>query len=238
LENVPLHFALTCFKTVFDVEVASETASLQALERALQRFEIKPKLKNKSKDEAKKALRLWSPVWYSGTRRGKEGVAHLSCLVLDFDGGLSPEQASELWGEHHHILHSTWSHRPEQPKFRLCMPMARPVLPQDWARVWDWAQAHSGGRADPAPKSIGSTFALPAVKREDQEVLGWVQEGPLLDPLTLGLIAEEAPAEPARMPAADSPFQLGGDPSRRYLRTHERRDAPDWDEDSAFQGLF
>lgn len=235
---MPLHFALTCFKTVFDVEVVSETASLGALERALQRFEIKPKLKNKDKDEAKKALRLWSPACYTGARRGREGVAHLSCLVLDFDGGLSPEQASELWGEHHHILHSTWSHTPEQPKFRLCMPLARPVLSADWAHLWEWAQAHSGGRADPAPKSPGSTFALPAVKSADQRVLAWVQEGPLLDPLTLGLIAEEAPAMAARAPAVDSPFQLGGDPSRRYLRAHERRDAPDWDEDSAFQGLF
>jgi hypothetical protein len=220
------------------VEVDSETASLQGLERALQRFEVKPKLKNKSKDEAKKALRLWSPAWYTGERRGRSGVAHLSCLVLDFDGGLSPEQASDLWGEHHHILHSTWSHRAEHPKFRLCMPLARPVLSADWARVWDWAQARCGGRADPAPNSPGSTFALPAVKAQDQPVLGWVQEGPLLDPLTMGLIAEEAPQAPARAPAVDSPFQLGGDPSRRYLRTHERRDAPDWDEDSAFKGLF
>ncbi|MFT5583228.1 MAG: hypothetical protein ACI9VR_000806 [Cognaticolwellia sp.] len=235
---MPLHFALTCFKTVFDVEVLSETASLHGLERALQRFEVKPKLKNKSKDQAKKALRLWSPAWYRGTRRGRKGVAHLSCLVLDFDGGISPNHASELWGEHHHILHSTWSHRPEHPKFRLCIPLARPVLSADWAKIWEWAQARCGGRADSATKSPGSTFALPAVKAQDQRVLGWVQEGSLLDPITIGLIAQQAPAAPTRAPAVDSPFQLGGDPNRRYLRTHERRNAPDWDEDSAFQGLF
>ncbi len=235
---MPDHFALTCFKTVFDVEVVSETASLRTLERALQRFEVKPKLKNKSKDEAKKALRLWSPAWYTGARRGGDGVAHLSCLVLDFDDGLSPEQASALWGDHHHILHSTWSHSPERPKFRLCMPLARPVHAADWAALWSWAQDHCGGRADPAPKGRGSTFALPAVRTEDQPVLGWVQEGPLLDPLRLGLISAEAPPAPPRAPRADSPFQPGGDPSRRYLELHARRDAPDWDEDSAFEGLF
>lgn len=230
-------FAVTAFKTVFDVAVDSVSVDLDTLCGALTRFEHKPKLRRKDKDEAKKALRLWSPAWYSGDRRGSEGVAQLSCLVLDFDGGLQPQQASELFGEHLHVLHSTWSHRPERPKFRVCLPLAHPVPAADWSRVWEWGQERVGGRADPAPKSPGSTFALPAVVDAEHPRLGWLQEGPLLDPVALGLCSA-APPPPLRVPEREHPFHRAGLPGRRYEIEHARRPAPDWDVDAAFEELF
>ena len=166
---------------------------------------------------AKRDLHLWSPALYRpGAKRGKEGVQHVSCLVLDYDAGVSIAEATATWRQWFHLLHTTWSHTPERPRFRMILPLAAPVLAHEWEAVARWAEERTGFRIDPTGKSASSTFALPAVGSEDSPCLAICQPGELLDPVVEGLVQQAAQrSEQPFTPAADS--IIGGFPGKTYI---------------------
>lgn len=193
-------FAVATFERVFDVEPTRDVVSLERLVAGLRRFLVKPETRDHP--NPKQDLRLWSPAHYpAGARRGSENVVHLSCLVLDYDSGVPVEEASATWEEYFHLIHSTWSHRPGHPKFRLVLPLAEPVRPADWPRVYGWAQERTGDRVDPTGKSVGTTFALPAVADAAMPRLALSRPGPLLDARVEGLVDE--PADPPPGPSSE-----------------------------------
>ena len=174
-------------------------------------------LARRARARAKTDLRLWSPALYrEGARRDSEQVVSVSCLSLDFDSGIAPEKASEDWSRWYHIVHSTWSHKPEHPKFRLVLPLQRPVLRDDWRDFWEWAAERSGSASDPALKSAGSTFALPATPNRRAPRVSFVHAGALLDPLAEGLVREAAPPPP-ELPSQPASHFRGTDPSEETL---------------------
>lgn len=154
-------------------------------------------LRTEAKSAPKRDLRLWSPALYPpDSRRGSENVIHLSCLVLDYDAGVEIGEASATWEQYFHIVHTTWSHTPETPKFRLALPFAAPVLPADWGRVYGWAQERTGHAVDPTGKSVGTTFALPAVADGERPRVAFSSPGPLLDARLEGLVDQAADPPP------------------------------------------
>lgn len=171
-------------------------------------------LAHEARQGVKRDLRLWSPVLYrDGARRGSDGVLHVSCLVLDYDGGTRIEDASAAWSDWLHVAHSTWSFTEERHKFRVVLPLAYPVEPSDWEGVWNWAEARAGGPVDPSGRGVASTFAIPTVGAP-----GWPRRcigntGPLVDPLALGLISAPASA-PSSVPDPVSESLVVG--SRKY----------------------
>ncbi|MFT5356313.1 MAG: hypothetical protein ACI9KE_003536 [Polyangiales bacterium] len=163
--------------------------------------------------KAKTDLRLWSPAHYiEDGRRESENVVAMSALVLDFDSVAEPQETSERFRDHFHIVHSTWSFRPGVPKFRLCLPFKRPVMAEDWSAVWNIGSQRAGGTNDPALKSTGSTFALPATASEETPRFAFVHEGPLYDPVRDGL-AREGPS-PDFSPPLESHFRATDGESR------------------------
>jgi len=166
---------------------------------------------------AKKDLRIWSPTLYKedAPKRGSDHVEHLSCLVLDYDSGVPLDDALEAWSRWFHLVHTTWSHTPEQPKYRVILPLAAPVRAEDWPNFWQWAFARTGGVVDSAPKSAGSTFALPAIPRPQWVHRSFKVSGPLLDPVAEGVVSCAATAPAARTALVISPFVH--DPDCRYL---------------------
>ncbi|MFK8000870.1 MAG: hypothetical protein AB8H86_14830 [Polyangiales bacterium] len=164
------------------------------------------RLRKRAGARAKTDLRLWSPAHYTEDgRRESENVVAMSALVLDFDSAADPHEMSERFRDHYHIVHSTWSFRPGVPKFRLCLPFKRPVRAEDWAQVWAIGSERAGGTNDPALKSTGSTFALPATSSEETPRFAFIHEGPLYDPVRDGLAREGPPPDYA--PQAESHFR-------------------------------
>lgn len=154
-------------------------------------------LLTEARSAPKRDLRLWSPALYpADAKRGGDNVIHLSCLVLDYDGGTTPQAASFTWQDYFHLVHSTFSYTPEKLKFRLILPLAEPVAPADWHRVYEWAQERTNDAVDPTGKSIGTTFALPAVPEIGAPRLAYTRPGPLLDTRIEGLITKAAPPPP------------------------------------------
>jgi hypothetical protein len=82
-------------------------------------------------------------------------------LVLDLDGGLSIDAALVRTTGLDSVVHTSWSHTPDSPRFRLVLPLARPVPGARWADAWNAAVDALGFPADPACKNANRRFLLP-----------------------------------------------------------------------------
>jgi hypothetical protein len=112
---------------------------------------------------AKSDLPLWSAAsWAHGATTCRAAdVEAVGMLVLDYDSGqVGLEEAVRIWGRWTAIVHTSPSHRPDAPKFRVVVPLARPIAPADWPRVWRWAAAW-GKAVDHSAKDAGRRYFLP-----------------------------------------------------------------------------
>ena len=108
---------------------------------------------------------LWSPVTY---REGGQRVLHQTeanialchALVLDYDNEgeelVTVARAHEVWAGWEHAIYTTASHlfvNPPKytgkPRFRVVLPLSRPVTTQEFRRVWQWAHAFATGEGAP-----------------------------------------------------------------------------------------
>lgn len=98
--------------------------------------------------QTKTRLPCWSPALYrSHSTPGLLGVLCLSALVQDHDDGLSIDEALRPWQDWPLPLHTSWSHRVQHPRFRVVLPLDRPVPVSATVRsyistivdaVWSW----------------------------------------------------------------------------------------------------
>ncbi|MCC6624762.1 MAG: hypothetical protein IT385_26165 [Deltaproteobacteria bacterium] len=140
------------------------------------------------KREAKTDLRIWTPALFApGSRRESEGLVHVSALVFDIDDRLRTDDVRDALRAFWHVGHSTWSHTPERPKFRVCIPFAQAIDPEDFLVVWDHGDQLIGGGADRTGRFLARGMALPAVPRRDSPRVAWVHIAPLFDPVGEGL---------------------------------------------------
>ncbi|MBZ0116016.1 MAG: hypothetical protein K8H88_03400, partial [Sandaracinaceae bacterium] len=180
-----------------------------------------------ARKDAKKDLRIWSPTLYrtGADKRGGDNVTHLSCLVLDYDDGTSIDDASEVWSKYFHIVHTTWSHTAEHPRFRVVLPLGHLVLAREWGRVWAWAEEKARRAIDPALKNPSSTYALPAVPNPNWPREAFSRPGALLSPADEGIVDErpEIDLHPMRPTDGGPSILRGEDPSRHYLDHDDAR---------------
>lgn len=132
---------------------------------------------------------LWSPARYpeSATRRLGKLVDSVSCLVLDYDEGVSVDEAAERWSGHEAVIHTTWSHTWEDPRLRVVLPLAAPIRSDIWTAVYQAVVKADGGDADPACSDAGRCYLLPAKGPSGQTESRWIR-GERLD---LRPLAEE-----------------------------------------------
>jgi len=103
---------------------------------------------------------LWSPVRLRpGGRRRLADVVEVSCLVLDFDDGLTLREALDQWRGFERVGHTTWSHSAEAPRCRVVLPLAQPIPADGWSLLY---KAKVSG-ADRQCCDPSRAFFLPAV---------------------------------------------------------------------------
>lgn len=149
---------------------------------------------------------LWSAAVFNGTRALKN-VVRVSALALDFDDGVEHVSAHlACWGGVHVLWHTSWSHTAEEPRYRLVLPLSRPVSPSEYSRLWLHAQqVHeaSGVNVDPSCKDPSRAWFLPAALANYE--FGEQGGAPLnVDLLLRFLPEEEAPKAIAAAPTADA----------------------------------
>ena len=169
----PSTLALSAFDNAWDTAPKPRTTSVEGLVRALTRFPVIPTAN-------KLALPAWSPARFeAGRPRCAEAVLDVSCLVLDHDEG-DPDAALAAWSGLFAVAHSTWSHTLAAPRFRVVVPLARPVPAARWARAWAWAIERAPG-ADSVCKDASRLYFRPAVPAPDAPRFARVQPGELLE---------------------------------------------------------
>lgn len=150
---------------------------------------------------------LWSPVVLreGATRWGNDAVAAVSALCYDFDHGADPETVVTALRPYGTVLHTTYQHRPEAPRFRAILPLSQPIPVESFARAWDWGAARltrAGCAPDPACKDPSRRYywrSCPESLRE--EAFAFHAAGPMLDPRPF---LAGAAARPAAAPAKAS----------------------------------
>lgn len=104
----------------------------------------------------------WSPATFRDQRRAQAGVKNVFAVCLDYDHGETLDAAEGRWGAFTGLIQTTRKHKPEAPRFRVVLPMTRPVSWFEFAALWSRVNAHAGGKLDPAPKDSSRFWFLPS----------------------------------------------------------------------------
>lgn len=160
-------------KSATDKRPARVDSTWRILVRKLARVEPRGKypladyleLSTKAKAKAKAG-----PGWIPGAfkRGGKRLDAHLralSCFVGDVDNKTGHVTVKDIRRALHGfraVIHTTYSHSRETPKFRFVVPYAAPIRPQDHARVFHFFNGKLGGALDPKGKTPSQLYYWPS----------------------------------------------------------------------------
>ena len=150
-----------------------------------------------NREAVDKETKLWSPVSFQHKQkqRAAEFVHSISCLVLDFDTGLDPSDFMESWGAFSYVVHSTFSNKPDYPKWRAVFPLIKPVMAADWDRVYSkLALALGHGATDPSCTDKARMYFVPSHPK-GVEPFYFRNDAALLDPSDFPDIEEAAPEE-------------------------------------------
>jgi hypothetical protein len=87
--------------------------------------------------EDKSRLSLWSPTIFNGTR-STSNAQTISMLVYDMDDGDTPFDVWSLFAQRGWttIAHTSASHSPTHQKYRVIIPLAKPLPKSDWEKIW------------------------------------------------------------------------------------------------------
>ena len=173
----------------------------------------------------------WSPVIFSGDIRGKKNAESISCMVLDYDKGTtSLDDAFDFWAFQAFaafkktgfttgcLVHTSYSHSAEHPKFRVVLPLSRAVDAQEFDVLWNYLASlakEAGHEIDVACKDPSRFWFLPACKPGDKVDMRFYETG---EPVDVRRILKEC-GHKARSKALESRF--GSKPSSA-VRTFER----------------
>lgn len=119
----------------------------------------------------------------SGGRRTAQGIKWRSVLTLDADfAGPDFWETFVLWNDYAALIYSTHKHRPAKPRFRLVIPLKRPVTPDEYqALSRKVAQGIGMDLFDDTTYQPARLMYWPSTSA-DGEFLFHLQDGPWLDP--------------------------------------------------------
>lgn len=132
--------------------------------------------------------RGWSPTKYlPGATRLKANVREVAALVLDVDHADVPRAQLDglAW-----LAHTTHSHSPDDPRWRVIIPFTRPVPAADWPDVVQRAYVRFGGVADTQCQDASRFYYRPSC-RPGAEHLVEHHDGRALDPDELPALTPE-----------------------------------------------
>jgi replicative DNA helicase len=149
----------------------------------------------------------WSPACFDPVQRAAANVRTVWCLTLDYDGGESIDATQGRVGAFAGgLIHTTRKHRPESPRFRIVLPLNRPVSGFEFGELWKRVAAVAGN-VDKSTKDPSRFWFLPGCPPES-EFIAREFEGPNLDvDFWLAKPDPEARQAPLPTPAKLAPQQ-------------------------------
>ncbi len=116
----------------------------------------------------------WSPATFNPPERALANVEAIRALVLDYDnasGGdpvpdpVTLEQAKEMFADYMGVIHTTRSHTLDWPRFRVILPLTRPLNKLEYASLWQAAERRWPG-LDPQPKDPSRFWYTPGIPED------------------------------------------------------------------------
>jgi hypothetical protein len=153
-----LTFTVTLFRNVFDSSPSRATLSRSQLLDLVGRHQP---LSWTGEFDRRLHLPAWSPAWFESSRRCNEDAIEICALTFDIDGGASLDQVAAQFSGHPRVVASTPSHHPEQPRFRLVVPMDEPVPAAEWSSVWTAALGSLSVEVDRVCSDSARLYFLP-----------------------------------------------------------------------------
>lgn len=127
------------------------------------------------------------------SRLEKKNVETVTALILDVDGKFKRdgevvvEPVDPEWFiaqlPFRGVAHTSYSHSPAHPKFRVILPLAHPISAEEHHRLWHWVFEKVQKTCDASCKNPDRMFYLPRAPQEAlEQKWPWVRalHGPLL----------------------------------------------------------
>lgn len=118
--------------------------------------------------------------------------------ALSFD--VDDEPAWELLDDYEYAAHTTFSHTEDAPRWRIVLPLTRPVPAEQWASVWERARLRLCPNADEACRDASRFFWKPAC-RPGAARRALHHKGVVLDPDRLPALPPPVTPQVQRQPA-------------------------------------
>tara|TARA_R110002051_G_scaffold156492_1_gene228249 strand:+ start:8961 stop:11162 length:2202 start_codon:yes stop_codon:yes gene_type:complete len=135
----------------------------------------------------KKQLACWSPAVYKAeNRRANGNVTEVTILVYEFDHtSISPHAMIQRLRDLNvsFVVHTTWSHRPSEPRYRTLLFLGRPLQPTEYDEAWRNGLKIVGydSGVDHQSRNISRHYILPFRKEGAPYISEIFIEGKLLD---------------------------------------------------------
>lgn len=145
----------------------------------------------------------WSPTIYrEGASRRNADVEAMTALVIDVDDGTPFSSLETRLKPFRYVMHTSYSHTPGHPKYRVVLPLAAPIAVTEWPSAWRRLSLFVDGHADPATKDPARLYFLPGMPPGAAEYFVEQHEGRLITIDDLPRLPQEKPVlMPARRAA-------------------------------------
>jgi len=129
--------------------------------------------------EKKHHIPLWSPTVFLGTRSSTNAL-EVGFLVFDLDDGKTLYDTWKLFSKWTVLAHTSFSHKPHFHKYRIILPLEKPVPAAEWGRASIWAMnlwKEVVGIGEPDQKAIKDVariyfrYAVPSSSLEGDDPL-------------------------------------------------------------------
>lgn len=99
-----------------------------------------------------------------GERRAKKNVRSVHAIGIDVEHKSEEqvEAALTALSPYEFVVYTTYSHTPEEARYRIVVPFAEPVDPKRWPEVWDGVNRLVSMINDPATKDCSRLHFLPS----------------------------------------------------------------------------
>lgn len=134
------------------------------------------------KKSNKKRSPCWSPSRYkTEATRGNENVVDVSMAVIDIDDGEPVESLIKQISGYTYLIHSSYSHTQEKPKYRAILPLDKPIDAAEWTEAWLRINAWIGGINDASTKDSSRLYFIPLCPLDSVNHFVQIGDGKLLN---------------------------------------------------------
>lgn len=113
----------------------------------------------------------WSPVEFAPCERAATNARKVFAMVLDYDGTENIDTAANRWSQFYGLLHTTRKHTADAHRFRVILPLGRPISRFEHESLWRRLFAMAEGKLDSQTKDVARFWFTPGANDPAQYMI-------------------------------------------------------------------